>query len=97
MFHSIGLTLIWFLWINPKLQARKLSPQSIEAALGQKGTVVDFNQKTQRGHIRFITPVLGSSDWEMISEDIFQDGDKAKIIDVSGNRLVVKRIKPKGE
>lgn len=86
---SVSLTLLWFKWINPILKGRTRTKQSIDAAKGQIGMILDFNRKTQRGTIRFTIPVLGDSEWQCTSTSSLSPGDQAELIDIDGNVFIV--------
>ena len=49
-----------------------------------------FNEDESRGMLKFPAPIVGNDDWEFIYDGVLNNGDKVKIIDISGNSLIVK-------
>ena len=62
-----------------------------EAVIGESGQVIKAPRAGGRGMARFSIPILGSDEWEIISEEPVEIGDRIVIRDFSGNTLVVGR------
>lgn len=92
---SILQLLAWFKWIQPKLKDKTQSGMTREAVIGIEGLVLSFNNDTQQGRIRFTVPIAGNDEWHIRSNDVLEKGDRAQVIDFSGNDLLVKKSQPK--
>ena len=88
---SIASLIGWFKYISPLMKTRSLSGMAKEAAIGQQGIITDFIEEKGRGHVRFTVPLLGNSDWQCISDESMKVGDRARVIEVTGNSLLVKK------
>ncbi len=81
----------WFKYISPMIKTKSLSGMALENLLGKVGTVINYNEETQRGLIKFPAPLLGNEEWEVICEEKLVQGDRAVITEISGNSLIVKK------
>lgn len=88
---SIGFAVFWFRFFKPRMVDKTKAGVSREAVVGITGQVIRPPKNTQRGLVRFTTPVLGDDEWEFICEDVVQPGDRVAIREVSGNTLIVNR------
>ncbi len=88
---SATFLLLWHKLISPKMANRTLAGLSREAITGQVGLVLSFNAVHGKGRLRFSAPIIGNDEWEFISEEALENGDKVEVTDISGNRLIVKR------
>lgn len=88
---SIVFTVSWFLVFKPKMKDRTKAGISLEAVLGESGLVVKVPHENVRGVIKFTTPLLGAEEWQFICRDTVAPGDRVKVIDVSGNTLIVQK------
>jgi hypothetical protein len=80
----------WFRFFRQ--ETKTLSGQSKDAIIGKSGIIVNINDSTfSGGIIRFPIPVLGSEEWSYISDDHLQLGDRGIIVDISADKLVVKK------
>lgn len=80
----------WFRFFRQ--ETKTLSGQSKEAIIGKSGIIVKANGTTfPGGIIRFPIAVLGSDEWSYISEEQLQLGDRGVIVDIAGDKLVVKK------
>lgn len=86
---SIASVAAWFVFIQPRIPDRTRSGMAMEALVGQVGTLVDVNNTTSRGRIRFPAPIVGSDEWECILQGGFTTGDRVSVIQISGNNLIV--------
>ncbi|TNF33486.1 MAG: NfeD family protein [Gammaproteobacteria bacterium] len=82
----------WFRFIAPRMKDKTRSGMAMESLIGQSGLVVEHNPSTYRGRIKFPVPLLGEDEWAIICEAELRQGDRAQVVDVSGNSLVVKKI-----
>ena len=87
---SVGLLVFWHKKISPRMKNETLAGLSREAIIGKDGIVLDYSSEQGRGKMRFSAPVLGNDEWEILSEETIQAGDRVKVTDLSGNTLIVK-------
>lgn len=88
---SVACLVAWFKYITPMMRDKSLSGMAMEKLLGQEGTVTEYNQVTNRGRIKFPAPIVGSDEWEIIGNGDMIPGDRAVIVEISGNSLIVKK------
>ncbi len=79
----------WHKLVSPRMKDKTLAGLSREAILGKVGTVLEYSVEQGRGTMRFPAPVLGNDEWEILSHDALQSGDRVTVKDVSGNTLIV--------
>lgn len=89
---SGALALSWFRYVKPLSRDRTKAGLSREALVGQIGQVLKPPAGSARGTIRFPAPVLGSDEWQILSEDPLAMGDRAHVTDLSGNALIVRKM-----
>jgi membrane protein implicated in regulation of membrane protease activity len=82
----------WFKYLKPLSVDRTKAGLSREAIVGQVGQVISTPNSDRRGHLRFSVPILGADEWTFISEEQVSDGDRVRVVDVSGNALVVVKV-----
>jgi hypothetical protein len=69
-----------------------MSGQGKESIIGKSGIVIRVNDSTfNSGTIKFPISVLGSDEWQYITEDSLQVGDRGIIADIAGGSLVVRK------
>ena len=83
------LTWLWFRYLKPLSIDKTKAGLSREAIVGEVGQVLEVPTDHRRGKLRFPAPVLGSDEWLIISRDDLAIGDRVKVVDVSGNSLIV--------
>lgn len=67
--------------------------QSNDIHLNKVGIIIKEKQTTEDyAEISFETSVMGSRNWFVLSKEELKIGDKAKIISVDGNILVVEKV-----
>jgi inner membrane protein len=88
---SIVFTILWFKYFKPTMVDRTKAGISREAVTGQTGIVIRAPQHGLRGIVRFSLPLLGADEWEFISSNSCQVGDRVEVSDVSGNTLIVNK------
>lgn len=86
---SVSDLVVWLKFVQPRLKNKSLSGMSREALLGQQGTVLEVNPDRGRGRMRFSVPVLGSDEWQFICDEALSSGDRVRVVELSGNTLVV--------
>ena len=86
------LALGWFRYVKPLARDRTKAGLSREALIGQVGQVLRPPTGESRGKIRFPAPILGSDEWQILSEDPLAIGDRAHVTDLSGNALIVRKM-----
>jgi membrane protein implicated in regulation of membrane protease activity len=85
---SLLFLFIWFKYF--KEPAISESGQS-DFKLETKGVVIEKISDKKRGKVRFEAPVLGSSQWQAISDDVLEVGDSVHIVEVNGQLIKVKK------
>lgn len=88
---SCIFSLLWFMFIRPMMTDRTRAGISREAAIGETGQVIRNPASGRRGIVRFTTPLLGSEEWPFICNSSVSAGDRVKVVDISGNTLVVEK------
>lgn len=85
--------MVWFLGVKPRMADRTTAGQAREALLGAVGTIIEPPREGRRGKIRFPVPVLGSDEWPCIAEGEESQavGDRAVVVELAGNTVIVKR------
>ncbi len=89
---STGFAVAWFKFLKPLSKDRTKAGLSREALLGEIGQVLSPPNGDSKGMLRFPAPLLGNDEWLIISQDQLQIGDRASVIDLSGNSLIVKKV-----
>ncbi|MGR8949370.1 MAG: NfeD family protein [Gammaproteobacteria bacterium] len=88
---SAILAFAWFKYLKPLSVDKTKAGLSKEAIVGQVGQVIATPAGEQRGKLRFSVPILGSEEWHFIAEESTDVGDRVRVIDVSGNTLVIEK------
>lgn len=84
------LCVAWFKWLKPRMSPRNITSElGRESIIGQVGLLTQAPMAQQAGRIRFSMPLLGSAEWRCRSLQSMQAGDRAQVIDVIGNELLV--------
>jgi membrane protein implicated in regulation of membrane protease activity len=81
----------WFKYLKPLSIDKTKSGLSRERIIGEIGQVLSPPEGERRGKLRFPAPILGSDEWIFMSEEKLSMGDRVKVIEVSGNSLIVKK------
>jgi membrane protein implicated in regulation of membrane protease activity len=89
---SVIFVILFFKFFKPRMKNKTLAGTAREAVIGEKGRVVRLPTETQPGTVRFTIPLLGSDEWQFLSEETLALGDSIKIHEVSGNTLIVKKV-----
>ena len=85
---SVLFLFIWFKFF--KEGAVSESGQS-DFRLETKGVVIERIPHGELGKVRFEAPVLGSSEWHAISDEVLEVGDAIHIVDVNGQLIKVQK------
>lgn len=88
---SLALAIFWFSYFKPRMIDKTTAGVAREAVIGEFGQVIKVPVEGGRGMARFSIPVLGSDEWEILSRDEIQVGDRIVIREFSGNTLVVSK------
>lgn len=88
---SMALAVFWFYYFKPRMVDKTNAGVAREAVLGECGQVIKVPHEGGRGMARFSKPVLGSDEWEIMTQDEIQIGDRIVIREFSGNTLVVSK------
>lgn len=86
------LTWLWFKYLRPMAIDKTKAGLSREAIVGEVGQVLAPPVEHRRGTLRFPAPVLGSDEWSFICQEPLAAGDRVRVVDVSGNSLIVTRV-----
>jgi len=89
---SCTLAFAWFKYLKPLSIDRTKAGLSRERIVGEIGQVLSPPNGERRGTLRFPAPILGSDEWLFISQEALAIGDRVKVIDVSGNSLIVTKV-----
>lgn len=85
----------WFKYFKKKLTDKTMAGMSLEAVIGQQGLVIKSNIDSDiinmKGRIRFNLPLMGETDWDFICNEKLQVGDTAKVLNITGNALLVEK------
>jgi len=92
MLLSLVCLVLWFKFISPSIKTRSLAGMAMESLIGQQATVVLFDGASGNGKVKFSVPVLGSEQWAMICHDAVIPGDRVKVTDVLGNKLLTRKV-----
>jgi membrane protein implicated in regulation of membrane protease activity len=91
LLSSSAFTWAWFRFFKRLAPDRTKAGLSREAIIGETAQVIRAPHESARGMLRFATPKLGSEEWEFISDQPVNVGDRVAVRDVSGNTLIVTR------
>ena len=81
---------VWFKVVKPRLTDRTMAGLSKEMISNKTGIVLEPpNEAVKHGTLRFSVPILGNDEWEFLCEDNLAAGDRVRVVDVSGNTLIV--------
>lgn len=94
---SLGMLAAWTFYFRRFTPDRTRAGVSRKAALGTSGQVLAPPLGGEPGRVRFTTPLLGASEWPVISQDTIKEGDRIWVVDVSGNTLVVSLSPPQSD
>lgn len=90
---SVITAFLWFKFLRPLSTDKTKAGLAREAIIGQTAMVIQCPTENTRGTLRLIVPFLGSDEWQFIlqTEQEISNGDRVKIVDVSGNSLIVNK------
>ena len=88
---SVVLVWLWFRYLKPLAIDKTKAGLSREAIVGEVGQVVTVPNDQRKGILRFPAPILGADEWLFISQAKLAVGDRVRVVDVSGNTLVVRK------
>lgn len=89
-FLSLGSLFIWRRHYK-KNSADSRVGQSQGDEIGRVGTVVQAVSMAQSGRIQFAQGVMGSREWDAVSDESIEAGSQAIIVAIEGNSLRVKK------
>lgn len=88
---SAVLAFAWFKYLKPLSIDRTKAGLSREAIIGEVGQVILAPNNDRRGRLRFPAPILGTDEWTIIASSPVTEGDRVRVVDVSGNSLIVEK------
>lgn len=86
---SISCTVFWFKFIKPLSKDKTKAGLARESTIGQVGMVIQTGLAHDQVKVRFPMPVLGADEWNCRSLVPVRVGDRVRVIDISGNDLVI--------
>ena len=89
---AVLFTWLWFKYMQPLAKDRTKAGLSREAIVGETGQVLSAPTTDRRGVLRFSAPILGADEWQFICDDAVSPGDRVRVIDISGNSLIVSKV-----
>ncbi|WP_022950758.1 NfeD family protein [Leucothrix mucor] len=89
---AVLFTWLWFKYMQPLAKDRTKAGLSREAIVGETGQVLSAPTSDRRGVLRFSAPILGADEWQFICDDAVSPGDRVRVIDISGNSLIVNKV-----
>lgn len=89
---SLALAWGWFKFLKPLAIDKTKAGLSRETIIGEVGQILSPPHNDRRGKLRFPAPILGSDEWLIISQDSLSIGDRVRVIDISGNSLIVTKL-----
>ena len=88
---SSVLAFAWFRYLKPLSIDRTKAGLSRESIVGEVGQVIVATGPEKRGRLRFPAPILGDDEWMIIAKGPLAEGDRVRVVDVSGNALLVEK------
>lgn len=88
---SIIFTLLWFKYLKPLSTDKTKAGLPADNIINETGMVIKEAANGQRGMVRFSTPKLGDDEWQFICDDEVKLGDRVRVVNVSGNSLIVSK------
>ncbi len=85
---SVSFLALWFIFFKDKTITK--SGQS-DFTLDTKGVAIQDISPSNRGKVRFETPVLGDREWQASSDEKIKTGDNVHIVKVIGQLIKVKK------
>lgn len=94
---SILFTMSGFKFIKPYMQNRTTAGLGAGVIIGETGMIIQSPQAEKLGKIRFSVPIFGADEWLCRTRQSvpLAVGDRAIVIDVIGNELLVEPIQNK--
>lgn len=86
---SIVATVAWFRYFKPRAVDRTMAGLSRESIIGETGMVIVAASGESRGKLRFSRPILGAEEWDFLCEQTIAVGDRVRVVELSGNALIV--------
>jgi hypothetical protein len=87
----VSFSVGWFGFLKHS-KVRSQAGQGKDAVLGEVGIVARVQGgEFPAGRIRFQIPVLGTDEWDFVSDEPVAVGDRCAIVDVLGNKLKVRK------
>lgn len=86
---SVTCTVSWFKFIKPLSIDKTKAGLPRESTIGQVGMVIQADLAHDQVKVRFPMPVLGADEWNCRSLSPVAVGDRVRVVDISGNDLVI--------
>lgn len=86
---SVVFLFLWFQFIRPLSIDKTKAGLASENIINETGMVIKLPVNGKKGMLRFSVPKLGNEEWEFMTEDVVAEGDRVRVVSVSGNSLIV--------
>lgn len=86
---SVLFLFLWFKLVRPLSIDKTKAGLGSENIINETGMVIKLPLEGQKGILRFSVPKLGNEEWEFLTEDSVAEGDRVRVVSVSGNSLIV--------
>ncbi len=87
---SIIFTVSWFKFYKEKVVSHSgQSDNSFEI----EGVVIEKIQKSEKGRVKFDSPLLGDTTWYAMSDSELDVDTRVEIVEIKGQLIIVKEIK----
>ncbi len=88
---SVLMVILWFRVF--KRSAHKiLVGRSSAHVEGEIGMLIEAVAPFKNGRVRFQKPIMGSDNWECISNDTIAAGERVKVVTVEGSLMTVTKV-----
>ncbi|MDR0564564.1 MAG: NfeD family protein [Azoarcus sp.] len=87
---STTMTVLWFR-VFRRIRDKTRSGTAEGEAIGEVGLLVSDTAPFARGKVRFQRPVLGSEEWNCVSDAEIKAGSRVKIVSVEGSSVKITR------
>lgn len=85
---SVVMTLLWFRLFKVRLMKSPVGTSS-GGVIGEVGMITESVAPFHKGKIRFQKPIMGSDVWVCVSDTTLSAGERAKLVAIEGNFLIV--------
>ena len=87
---SLGSLFVWRRYYKKNSSDSRVG-QSQGEEIGRVGIVIEAISTAQNGRIQFAQGVMGSREWDAVSDETIEAGSQATIVAIEGNSLRVRK------